>query len=149
MRAQPSLELGQHQSLALTPQLRQALALLQCSSQELEQEIAQALADNPLLEVADPDPEPADRTERQDRLWSQAARGGVPDDLPEPGQPPSLIEHLLQQLHATRATERDCLLVVRLMGELDERGYLVFDPVDLSAGLPPGLAVEADEWLTA
>src|SRR5690606_9711789 len=56
---------------------------------------------------------------------------------------------LLQQLHATRATERDCLLVVRLMGELDERGYLVFDPVDLSAGLPPGLAVEADEWLTA
>ena len=147
MRAQPSLELGQHQNLALTPQLRQALALLQCSSQELDQEIAQALADNPLLEIAEP--APADRAERLDRLWSQPARAGVPDDLPEPGQPPSLIEHLLQQLHATRATERDCLLVIRLIGELDERGYLEFDPAALSAGLAPDMVVDPDEWLTA
>ena len=148
MRAQPSLELGQHQNLALTPQLRQALTLLQCSSQELEQEIAQALADNPLLETVEPEPQPAAQAERLDRLWSQPARAGLPDDLPEPGQPPSLIDHLLQQLHATRATDRDCLLVVRLMGELDERGYLEFDPVALSAGLPE-LDVEDDEWRTA
>lgn len=149
MRAQPSLELGQHQHLTLTPQLRQALALLQCSSQELDQEIAQALADNPLLETVDPEPESAAQAERLDRLWSQPARAALPDDLPEPGQPPSLIDHLLQQLHATRATERDCLLVVRLMGELDERGYLEFDPEALADGLPPGLEVEEEEWRTA
>ena len=148
MRAQPSLELGQHQNLALTPQLRQALALLQCSSQELEQEIAQALADNPLLEMTEPEPDVVDPGERLDRLWSQSARAGGTDALPEPGQPPSLVEHLLQQLHATRATERDCLLVIRLIGELDERGYLVFDPAALSAGLP-ALDVDADEWRTA
>jgi len=147
MRAQPSLELGQHQHLTLTPQLRQALVLLQCSSQELDQEIARALADNPLLEAVEP--EPAAQAERLDRLWSQPARAVLPDDLPEPGQPPSLIEHLLQQLHATRATERDCLLVIRLMGELDERGYLEFDPPALVAGLPPGLGVEDEEWRMA
>ncbi|MCZ4328787.1 RNA polymerase factor sigma-54 [Castellaniella denitrificans] len=149
MRAQPSLDLGQHQHLTLTPQLRQALALLQCSSQELDQEIARALADNPLLETVEPEPESAAQAERLDRLWSQPARAVLPDDLPEPGQPPSLIEHLLQQLHATRATERDCLLVVRLMGELDERGYLEFDPSALADGLPPDLGVEDDEWRMA
>ncbi len=149
MRAQPSLELGQHQHLTLTPQLRQALALLQCSSQELDQEIAEALADNPLLEIVDPEPESAAQAERLDRLWSQPARAALPDDLPEPGQPPSLIDHLLQQLHATRATERDCLLVVRLMGELDERGYLEFDPAALTEGLPPDLEIEDEEWRTA
>lgn len=151
MRAQPSLELGQHQHLTLTPQLRQALALLQCSSQELDQEIAQALADNPLLEAVEPEPEPesAAQAERLDRLWSQPARAALPDDLPEPGQPLSLIDHLLLQLHTTRATQRDCLLVIRLMGELDERGYLEFDPAALTAGLPPELEVEDEEWRTA
>ena len=149
MRAQPSLELGQHQHLTLTPQLRQALALLQCSSQELEQEVAQALADNPLLETVDPGPEPAEQAEQLERVWSQPVRAAQADDLPEPGQPLSLLDHLLQQLHATRATERDCLLVVRLMGELDERGYLEFDPASLADGLPADLAVEDDEWQTA
>ncbi len=151
MRAQPSLELGQHQHLTLTPQLRQALALLQCSSQELDQEIAQALADNPLLEAVEPEPEPesAAQAERLDRLWSQPARAALSDDLPEPGQPLSLIDHLLLQLHTTRATQRDCLLVIRLMGELDERGYLEFDPAALTAGLPPELEVEDEEWRTA
>ena len=149
MRAQPSLELGQHQHLTLTPQLRQALALLQCSSQELEQEVAQALADNPLLETVDPGPESAEQAEQLDRVWSQPLRTAVGDDLPEPGQPPSLLDHLLQQLHATHATERDCLLVVRLMGELDERGYLEFDPVSLADGVPADLDVEDEEWQTA
>lgn len=152
MRAQPSLELGQHQQLALTPQLRQALALLQCSSQELDQEIARALADNPLLESVDPEPESAAQAERLDRVWTSSvpgARAAPPDERPEPGQPTSLIDHLLQQLHATRATERDCLLVVRLMGELDERGYLEFDPSALSAGLQPELDIENQEWHTA
>ena len=38
------------QQLALTPQLQQALRLLQMSATELEQEVAQAMASNPLLE---------------------------------------------------------------------------------------------------
>jgi RNA polymerase sigma-54 factor len=44
------LTLRTTQQLTLTPQLQQSIRLLQLSSIELEQEIEQALADNPLLE---------------------------------------------------------------------------------------------------
>lgn len=46
-----SLKLSQH--LALTPQLQQSIRLLQLSTIELNQEIEQAVADNPLLERDD------------------------------------------------------------------------------------------------
>ncbi|MFN7572103.1 MAG: RNA polymerase factor sigma-54 [Betaproteobacteria bacterium] len=51
MRA--SLHLRQSQHLALTPQLQQSIRLLQLSALELNQEIEQGLADNPLLERED------------------------------------------------------------------------------------------------
>lgn len=46
----PTLQLRLGQNLTLTPQLRQAIRLLQLSSVELEAEITQALESNPLLE---------------------------------------------------------------------------------------------------
>lgn len=49
----PSLQLKQSQHLALTPQLQQSIRLLQLSTLELNQEIEQALTDNPLLERID------------------------------------------------------------------------------------------------
>mgnify|MGYP005810704599 CR=1 FL=1 len=49
----PSLQLKLSQHLALTPQLQQSIRLLQLSTIELNQEIEQALADNPLLERDD------------------------------------------------------------------------------------------------
>ena len=49
----PSLQIRQTQSLTLTPQLRQAIRLLQLSSVELEAEISEALESNPLLEALD------------------------------------------------------------------------------------------------
>ncbi len=49
----PSLQLRQSQHLALTPQLQQSIRLLQLSTLELNQEVEQALADNPLLERLD------------------------------------------------------------------------------------------------
>ncbi|WP_084386724.1 RNA polymerase factor sigma-54 [Castellaniella caeni] len=150
MRSQPSLELGQHQQLVLTPQLRQALKLLQCSSQELEHEITQALADNPVLERADPAAETvAAEAERLDRHWAQPARRNVSDDIPESEATTSLTDHLLQQLSTTRATPRDQALVTLLIGELDARGYLDFDPQAYTAALPPELRIQAEEWQTA
>jgi RNA polymerase sigma-54 factor len=52
MRQGLQLRLSQH--LALTPQLQQAIRLLQLSTLELNAEIDQALQDNPLLERDDP-----------------------------------------------------------------------------------------------
>lgn len=49
----PSLQLRQTQQLALTPQLQQSIRLLQLSTLELNQELEQALTDNPLLERLD------------------------------------------------------------------------------------------------
>ncbi|MBP8221675.1 MAG: RNA polymerase factor sigma-54, partial [Aeromonadaceae bacterium] len=46
----PTLQLRLGQSLAMTPQLQQAIRLLQLSTLELQQEIQQALDANPLLE---------------------------------------------------------------------------------------------------
>ncbi len=47
----PTLQLRLGQSLAMTPQLQQAIRLLQLSTLELQQEIQQALDGNPLLEL--------------------------------------------------------------------------------------------------
>jgi RNA polymerase sigma-54 factor len=49
----PTLQLKLTQHLALTPQLQQSIRLLQLSTLELNQEIEQAVADNPLLERDD------------------------------------------------------------------------------------------------
>ena len=49
----PALHLRLNQQLALTPQLQQAIRLLQLSSVELEMELQQALESNPLLEMAE------------------------------------------------------------------------------------------------
>lgn len=49
----PALNLRLHQQLALTPQLQQAIRLLQLSSVELEMELREALESNPLLELPD------------------------------------------------------------------------------------------------
>ena len=46
----PTLQLRLGQSLTMTPQLQQAIRLLQLSTLELQQEIQQALDNNPLLE---------------------------------------------------------------------------------------------------
>ena len=49
----PRLDLRQTQSLVMTPQLQQAIRLLAASNLEIESFIAEALDDNPLLEVGD------------------------------------------------------------------------------------------------
>ena len=55
----PSLSIRQTQQLVLTPQLAQAIKLLQLSNLELETYIAEELAKNPLLEARSGDEEPA------------------------------------------------------------------------------------------
>lgn len=51
--SRPTLELRHTQNLTLTPQLQQSIRLLQVSTLDLEAELVQALADNPMLERDD------------------------------------------------------------------------------------------------
>lgn len=54
---QQTLSLRTTQTLSMTPQLQQAIRLLQLSTVELQQEIDNALESNPLLEVEDQKPD--------------------------------------------------------------------------------------------
>lgn len=57
MKTSLQLKIGQH--LTMTPQLQQAIRLLQLSALDLQQEIQQALYSNPLLELSDEVERPA------------------------------------------------------------------------------------------
>ncbi len=143
MQSRQSLALRQHQNLALTPQLQQSIRFLQLSAQDLEQEVAQALADNPLLEregeydtdspEAQPQNQDDDYVQELGLTAGPGSTGRDHDDddagRAEIGQAVTLREHLLQQLHLTRASERDQVLVALLIEELDENGLL---PLPLS-----------------
>src|SRR3954462_8799333 len=54
----PSLSIRQSQQLVLTPQLRQAIQLLQLSNLELEAFLAEEMSKNPLLEARPDEDEP-------------------------------------------------------------------------------------------
>ncbi|UTA48818.1 RNA polymerase factor sigma-54 [Simiduia sp. 21SJ11W-1] len=56
----PSLQLKLGQQLTMTPQLQQAIRLLQLSTLDLQAEIQEALESNPMLEMADGDDTGAD-----------------------------------------------------------------------------------------
>jgi len=57
MALTPRLELRHSQSLVMTPQLQQAIKLLQLNNLELSAYVEQELEENPLLERAEPEPE--------------------------------------------------------------------------------------------
>ncbi|HEX2012674.1 MAG TPA: RNA polymerase factor sigma-54 [Roseateles sp.] len=84
----PSLQVRLSQHLALTPQLQQSIRLLQLSTLELNQEVEQMLAQNPLLETDDefadaplPEmPEPRQSSSAEDSVGSGAADTDAPQD---------------------------------------------------------------------
>lgn len=57
MALTPRLDIKQSQSLVLTPQLQQAIKMLQLSSIELVEFVAEEVAQNPILEYSDVSPE--------------------------------------------------------------------------------------------
>jgi RNA polymerase sigma-54 factor len=73
----PSLSIRQSQQLVLTPQLRQAIQLLQLSNLELDAFLAEELSKNPLLEApsGEPDEQPA-----ADVAGDEAESDEAPDD---------------------------------------------------------------------
>jgi RNA polymerase sigma-54 factor len=91
MKQSLELKLGQH--LTITPQLQQAIRLLQLSSLELQQEIQEALETNPLLEETEDESNKAETPDQESPGREESIRAtdtemeeGAPNGDPEADQ---------------------------------------------------------------
>ncbi len=172
MKPRLQTSLGQH--LVMTPQLRQAIRLLQLSTAELDVEIATAVESNPLLDWAEPAPfEATGETgsggdhegrngadhddaptawEASGEPWSERLGPFDPDDADsaeaQAADTDTLHDHLLWQLHLSPLSPRDRLLGVALIEAIDDDGYLREPLEAIAEALQPQLPVAADELLT-
>ncbi|WP_298785193.1 RNA polymerase factor sigma-54 [uncultured Marinococcus sp.] len=122
------LELQQKQemSLVMTQELKQAIALLKLSSQELSDYLQDEALENPLMELTLPsitDGSSLSASSRPDAPVHNAASAGEQLDWREPAGE-TLEEALREQIAcgSYSGTEREILLF--LAGSVDERGYL-------------------------
>ncbi|WP_210396557.1 RNA polymerase factor sigma-54 [Motiliproteus sediminis] len=79
----PSLQLKISQQLTMTPQLQQAIRLLQLSTLDLQQEIQEALEANPMLEVSEDSPSETDNNDSDTPASESAADKDTESDLPD------------------------------------------------------------------
>ena len=170
MKARLQTSLGQ--SLVMTPQLHQAIRLLQMSSTELEQELAEAVETNPLLEWDDgattdgpatdgtevPSPAPAGSDDAQaepppaDADWSNGHGGSFDDDddgsaAERVAEADTLADHLLWQLHLSHLGARDLSIGMLLVNALDEDGYLREPLAAIAETLRPDIVADEAEIL--
>jgi RNA polymerase sigma-54 factor len=95
------------------------------------------------------------RPSAEDWYLEAGSPGAARDESDEADYPqlaaesPSLREHLLQQLSLMALPDRDRSLVALLVDALDDDGYLTQPLDEITAMLPPELAVEADELAIA
>ena len=152
-----SLDFRQQQNLVMTPQMQQAIKLLQLSNLELQDFLEEEIAQNPLLEKAEP-PEPDGATSAQAEENSEAPDRNRPEEDFDAGSamaamgaggrndfsdhedsafdtmmnhPQTLRDHLLEQLQLDADDSRDRMIGALLIDRLDESGYLRDDPETL------------------
>lgn len=142
-----TLNLVQGQNLTLTPQLRQAIAFLQLPTLELNQVVAAALENNPLLESAESEAESSEETDSEGLHWENTGTDSEGWDAPAET---TLTDFLLQQLHCLHLSDRDRALVSWLIGCLDSEGFLP-EGLEGAAGCCPVSEdpIEPEEWRTA
>ena len=175
MKASLQLRLGQQ--LAITPQLRQAIRLLQLSAQELQQEVQQALTSNVMLQPDDSSQLDSDRGSDADtdiREDHSREEPGHEDfehldssdwgDTPTRADPwaessgdflenlagsegESLHDHLLWQLRLSDLSGKRLALAEAIIDALDDDGYLREDLDVLAAAV--GLAGDDAEAVLA
>lgn len=141
-------------SLSLTPQLQQAIKLLQLSSLELEQEIQIQLDSNPLLEKIEEDYSTIECKEQVDSsTQDEFKQDHLPDELPVDTEWDDIYthqstalampeyderednrsgnmrldEHMLWQINLLHLSEIEKIVAYCVIDALDERGYLDCD----------------------
>jgi RNA polymerase sigma-54 factor len=145
----PTISLRLGQQLTMTPQLQQAIRLLQLPVVELQSQIEEALESNMLLEqvedtASDTDSDsPAEASDEpvvvneapEDENWMEPAFTGTSSgdsnwaddgrsqEFADPGGG-SLTEHLLWQLNLEDLTPRERVLGEAIIDAIDEDGYI-------------------------
>ena len=108
------------------------------------------------LDVADhaidPEAAPGDMAQGEAGDWSRAdigmAGGELPDLENRSATGPTLADHLTEQVGAVARDSREALIAMRIVGELDEAGYLPTDLLQIAEELGVPLA-EAERALEA
>lgn len=140
MKNELRLAQRQNQTLTLTPQLRQAIKLLELPNLELEEILNQALVENPLLTQ---DPSVEEPLSAREIPSHEEAREGPAPSLDEwkksefdPDQEDlwlnrladkdiTLYQHLVNQLNVDIKSQQDQLIGKRLIELIDETGYFL------------------------
>ncbi len=135
MKMSYGLQMLQTQKLALTPELRQAIEILQYNSIELNDHIKDEILENPLLEmVEEVSIKDMDLDAFAKRYFSNQYY--EPQDINEDRKDDflnfipksdSLREHLLFQLQFTLLDEVHKKVAVYLIENIDDNGYLEYD----------------------
>ena len=173
--ANQSLQLKLTQKLALSPQLQQAIRLLQLNRIELREYIQDALDSNPLLERDESDapqtgesgePEQAGSDNEIDRLeeggatdweiagpreeqWGESGSyaGHNLDPQIADTSSDSLREHLLWQVNLSHFSPVDTEIATAIVHGLDDDGFHPDSIQEIRASLAPELLVDEDEVL--
>ena len=169
-----SLQLKLGQSLTMTPQLQQAIRLLQLPALELQAHIAEVLESNVMLEQEEPEDEveltagftaveqpplvdPAEQVEVEvieqpwaDRPGTGSDAGRAEDDeLPERDiadeSGESLRDHLLAQLELAGLSDDDLTVATALVDALNDDGYLTETLAEIAVSLRPDLHWDEEE----
>lgn len=164
-----NIQLKHTQQLNLSPSLKQAIELLQCSSLEFTQEVGRVLLDNPLLELAEIEDDSSSSVEvdasirtaaeeateafepdSMDWQWSEISGHGEGYDDYDPmlnvAQESTFREYLLTQLAEYHLDMRTNSIVTLVIEELDEQGYLRAPMVEIIDHLPLELMLGSDEF---
>jgi RNA polymerase sigma-54 factor len=160
----PSLQLRLSQQLTMTPQLQQAIRLLQLPVMELQAQIEDALEQNIMLEAEDPPaseaPEPATQEETpeptiEETPWDEVARTGPSDtgrstdptltfEQPDRSEE-SLADHLLWQLELEHLDTLSITIGQAIIDAINEDGYLDESLEDIQTTLAPDVIASIDE----
>lgn len=161
MRLDYGLKLEMNQKLIMTPQLRQAIAILQLSSLELAEMVEQELLENPVLELEEKQTDPPETPpETEDPMreyfdWAEYFNDGtdtgyrtVNDDKPSiatfVSSVNTLHEHLEFQLHLTLLDDSARAVGRYLIGCIDDNGYLCGSLSEAAAYLGVGEKMVAE-----
>jgi RNA polymerase sigma-54 factor len=171
----PSLQLRLAQQLTMTPQLQQAIRLLQLPVMELQTQIQEALEQNVMLEVDEPEHSETDAAEpmepaepdfeneaegpefdvRAEPEWSDVQRTG-PAEAPRSSDASmefehadrsdeTLKDHLLWQLELANLDARETSIGQAIVDAINDDGYLTDDLESIRATLAPDLLVTIEQ----